>query len=114
MHEYMTRQMVALKPLTYDGIDLKPGDPFMATPDDAGYFIKHGRAEDGGDQVHTPQQPATSAAPAQEPAPAKRGRGRPSKAEMAARVAAAQAAATPQSDLVPEGDPDEHSDETGA
>ena len=55
MHEYMTRQMVALKPLTYDGIDLRPGDPFMATPDDAGYFIKHRRAEEGSGQQQTPQ-----------------------------------------------------------
>lgn len=46
MYEYMTRAMVARKPITYATQDLQPGDEFYATPVDADYFVKCGRAED--------------------------------------------------------------------
>lgn len=46
MHEYMTRHMVALKPFTYADWPLVPGDKFRATPDDAGYLTRCGRAKD--------------------------------------------------------------------
>lgn len=45
MFEYMTRHMVAKRPMTYAGQDLQPGDPFVATPDDEGYFVRTNRAE---------------------------------------------------------------------
>jgi hypothetical protein len=40
MYEYMTRAMVALKPVTYAGNEIKVGDTFTATPDDAGYLTR--------------------------------------------------------------------------
>lgn len=46
MLEYLTRQMVARKPLSYCGRELSPGDGFVATPVDGDYFIKSGSAED--------------------------------------------------------------------
>ena len=48
MHQYLTRQMVARKPLSYCGRELSPGDGFVATPVDGDYFIKGGFAEDIG------------------------------------------------------------------
>lgn len=45
MHEYMTRHMVALKQFTYADWPLEPGDEFRATPDDAGYLTRHGKAK---------------------------------------------------------------------
>jgi hypothetical protein len=46
MLNYLTRQMVARKPLTYLGRELSPGDAFVATPVDAEYFVRGGRAAD--------------------------------------------------------------------
>lgn len=46
MHEYMTRHMVALKPMTYAQMELAPGDQFRATPVDGDYFCRCGRAKD--------------------------------------------------------------------
>lgn len=60
MFEYMTRHMVARQPITYAGQELVPGDLFYATPDDAGYFQRHGRADPA---------PAPAAKPAATPAP---------------------------------------------
>jgi hypothetical protein len=41
---YLTRHMQATKPMTYDGLELRPGQRFYATDVDAGYFVKCGRA----------------------------------------------------------------------
>ena len=46
MHAYMTRQMVALQPMTYAGWPVEAGDPFLATPIDGDYFIRCKRAKD--------------------------------------------------------------------
>lgn len=55
MHEYMTRAMVARKPMSYVGQDLRAGDEFFATPVDGDYFIKCGSAADvqGAVRVYT-------------------------------------------------------------
>ena len=44
--EYQTRHMEALKPMYHEGNALEVGDCFYATPIDAGYFAKHGRARE--------------------------------------------------------------------
>lgn len=68
MYEYMTRRMVARKVMTYAGQDLDVGDEFIATPDDAGYLTRSGRAVDA---LPAPVAPAVApvpvAVPAQEP-----------------------------------------------
>ena len=46
MYEYLTRAMVARKPMDYLGQALQPGESFVATPVDGDYFIKCGRAND--------------------------------------------------------------------
>lgn len=46
MHQYMTRAMVARKPMLYAGQEMQPGDGFMATPVDSEYFIRSGWAQD--------------------------------------------------------------------
>ena len=82
MYEYMTRHLVALKKLTYDGAELHPGDAFVATPDDAGYFVRCGRAADApavGEVVVTSRQ-VVEVPQVEEPqvvAPVVRRRGRP-------------------------------------
>lgn len=64
MYEYMTRHMIAKKALTYAGCELVPGDRFVATPDDAGYFIRQGKAEDAPKAVEpaysAPVEPASA------------------------------------------------------
>ena len=42
--EYQTRNMVAMKPLRYDRVELKPGDLFVATSVDAKYLTRHDKA----------------------------------------------------------------------
>lgn len=54
---YETRAMVALQELTYFEQPLKPGDPFEATPVDAAYLARCGRAQ---------YAPAAAAVPAQQ------------------------------------------------
>jgi hypothetical protein len=46
MQEYMTRRMVAAREMTYAEWPLRPGDEFCATPVDAEYFLRTGRAKD--------------------------------------------------------------------
>lgn len=47
MHEYMTRHMVALREFNYADSVLRPGDQFLATPIDAGYLARAGKAKEG-------------------------------------------------------------------
>jgi hypothetical protein len=67
MLEYLTRHMIALKPLTYCGKEIKPGEQFTATNVDAEYFARHKRAAepDTSDKpesaVCSEDQPATCA-----------------------------------------------------
>lgn len=42
--DYQTRNMTAARPMRYDRVELKPGDPFVATSVDAGYLVRTGRA----------------------------------------------------------------------
>ena len=44
MHQYMTRRLVAKRPMTYAEWPLQPGDEFCATPVDAAYLIRCGKA----------------------------------------------------------------------
>lgn len=92
MHEYMTRAMVARTGMTYVGQSLQPGDQFMATPDDAGYFKRCGKADDAPPQVaKQAESPKEEKIKEEAPAPeAGRRRGRPTNAERAAREAAEQ------------------------
>jgi hypothetical protein len=55
MYEYMNRAMVALKPMTYAGNDIKPGDTFTATPDDAGYLTRCMKAAPVVPEVNAPE-----------------------------------------------------------
>lgn len=67
MYEYMTRRMVARKVMTYAGQELDVGDEFIATPDDAGYLTRSGRAVDAPPAPVAPAvAPVPVAAPAQE------------------------------------------------
>lgn len=50
MFEFMTILMVALRDFPYAGQEITVGQPFMATPDDAKYFILHGRARNATEQ----------------------------------------------------------------
>jgi hypothetical protein len=68
MHEYLTRAMVARKPITYCGQELRPGDPFAATPVDGDYLIKCGRAEDAAAE-EAPAAPVPAPVSAAAPAP---------------------------------------------
>lgn len=45
MHEYMTRRLIAMREMTYAEWPLRPGDEFRATPVDADYLTRHGRAK---------------------------------------------------------------------
>ena len=45
MHEYMTRRLIAMREMTYAEWPLRPGDEFRATPVDAEYLTRHGRAK---------------------------------------------------------------------
>lgn len=62
---YLTRNMVALKPITYLGRDLKEGEAFQATSDDAGYFVKHQKAADAAPTASPALATATPSAVAQ-------------------------------------------------
>lgn len=66
MHEYLTRRMVAIKPRTYLGQDLQPGDEFIATPHDGDYFTRTGWARDAENAAPTP---APTSAPTPAPTP---------------------------------------------
>lgn len=44
MHEFMTVKMIAIKAMDYAEFPVAAGEEFYATPDDARYFEKHGRA----------------------------------------------------------------------
>lgn len=68
MHDYMTRQMVALKPMTYAGWPVDAGDPFLATPIDGDYFIRCGRAKDAA-PVATVAPPLVQKPVAEQPDP---------------------------------------------
>lgn len=70
MHQYMTRAMVASKPLTYDGQSLQPGDEFYATAVDADYLIKCKRASDAEVKPTQPAAVALVVAPADDVRPA--------------------------------------------
>jgi hypothetical protein len=60
---YLTRHMVALKPLTYVGEELRPGDAFAATEVDAEYFKRHKRAADKRADCESTLAPAEKPAP---------------------------------------------------
>jgi hypothetical protein len=45
MH-YQTRNMIADAAFRYAGRELRPGETFAATPVDAGYLTRHGKAHD--------------------------------------------------------------------
>jgi hypothetical protein len=47
MHQYMTRHMVALREFVYADASIRAGDSFLATPDDARYLTRAGKARDG-------------------------------------------------------------------
>lgn len=113
MYQYMTRQMVALKPLTYALFPVNPGEVFLATPIDADYLTRCGKAEPAKNiepiaTFHAPPayepvqaeppDPEVTEAPAEavEPTvdfdalsaePRPRRRGRPTNAERALREA---------------------------
>jgi len=83
---YLTRQMVALKPLTYGGQELRPGDVFAATEVDAGYFAKHKRAANHEAEIQAPMIEPVAESVAPEPKlpdnpPTRRRPGRPRKVE---------------------------------
>lgn len=42
---YQTRNMTAARPMRYDRVELQPGESFVATPVDARYLIRTGRAK---------------------------------------------------------------------
>lgn len=46
MHDYLTRHLVATRPMTYAQRELVAGDPFFATAVDADYLVRCGRARD--------------------------------------------------------------------
>lgn len=77
MHEYMTRRMISRQAMTYADRALAAGDQFLATPDDAGYLARTGRAVDAPPEpaaVIAPPAPVVETvapeAPAADPAPA--------------------------------------------
>lgn len=54
---FLTCHLVALEPMTYFGANLEAGDPFMATPNDAEYFVRHRRAREALSSEQVPFTP---------------------------------------------------------
>lgn len=42
--EYQTRNMIAVRPLRYDRVEVAPGELFVASRVDAAYLTRHGKA----------------------------------------------------------------------
>jgi hypothetical protein len=104
MHDYLTRHLVATRPMTYAQRELVEGDPFTATPVDADYLVRCGRAREAAQTVVPPA--AASAPPAPQPEPQEpQGQTPGSQLDLVAEQAAApteDAAAEPASDPAPD------------
>ena len=69
MQQYMTRRLVAMRDMTYAEWPLRPGDEFCATPVDAEYFLRNGRAREAAQVARVESAPVQQIVTA-EPIPA--------------------------------------------
>lgn len=69
MHEYMTRHMVALQPMTYADMIYEVGDLFLATPVDEPYLTRAGRARPAAAADMQAAAPVVAPPPPEEPPP---------------------------------------------
>ncbi len=77
-HSYQTRRLLALRDMRHDGQNVVAGGEVFATDTDASYLVRMGHARDPQD---APSPPTAAPSP-------RRGPGRPSKTEIAARAPA--------------------------
>ncbi len=91
-HSYQTRRLLALRDMRHDGQNVAAGGEVFATETDASYLVRMGHARDPQD---APPPPAAAPSP-------RRGPGRPSKTEIAARAPAPGVENAPEKTAAPD------------